>query len=62
MIKCIQTPMLKLDKKEHDLDLMNIEEKIIKYNKKSLKKLINNKTQTNSEAELIKDLNKNNPI
>ena len=52
----------KLDKKEHDLDLMNIEEKIIKYNKKSLKKLINNKTQTNSEAELIKDLNKNNPI
>jgi hypothetical protein len=52
----------KLDKKEHELDLMNIEEKIIKYNKKSLKKLINNKTQTNSEAELIKDLNKNNPI
>ena len=55
-------PKEKLDKKEHDLDLMNIEEKIIKYNKKSLKKLINNKTQTNSEAELIKDLNKNNPI
>ena len=55
-------PKEKLDKKDHDLDLMNIEEKIIKYNKKSLKKLINNKTQTNSEAELIKDLNKNNPI
>ena len=55
-------PKEKLNKKDLELDLMNIEEKMVKYNKKSLKKLINNKTQTNSEAELIKDLNKNNPI
>ena len=55
-------PKEKAHKKDLELDLMNIEEKMVKYRKKSLKKLINNKTQTNSEAELIKDMNRNNPI
>ena len=55
-------PKEKMHKKDLDLDIMNIEEKMVKYRKKSLKKLINNKTQTNSEAELGKDMNKNNPI
>ena len=43
----------------NDLDIINLDEKLVKHNKKSLKKLMNNKTQTNSEAELIKDINKN---
>ena len=43
----------------NDLDIINLDEKLVKHNKKSLKKLMNNKTQTNSEAELIKDMNKN---
>ena len=41
------------------LDILNIEDKMVKYRKNSLKKLLNYKTQTNSEAELIKDINKN---
>ena len=45
-----------------DFELKNIEEKMVKYRKKSLKKLMNNKTQTNSEAELIKDINQNRNI
>ena len=43
----------------NDLEIINLGEKLVKHNKKSLKKLMNNKTQTNSEAELIKDMNKN---
>ena len=43
----------------NDLEIINLDEKLVKHNKKSLKKLMNNKTQTNSEAELIKDMNKN---
>ena len=41
-----------------EIDVINIEDNIIKY-KKSLKKYINNKTQTNSETELIKDISSN---
>ena len=44
------------------LDILNIEDKMVKYRKNSLKKLLNYKTQTNSEAELIKDINKNRNI
>ena len=40
-----------------DIDVINIEGNRIKYRKKSLSKLINNNTQTNSEAELNKDNN-----
>ena len=44
-----------------EIDIINIEENnIAKYHKKSIKKYLNNKTQSNSEAELIKDMtNKN---
>ena len=47
----------KTQKTNLELDIINIDEKITKYQKKSLKKLVNNKTQTNSEAELVKDIN-----
>ena len=46
----------------NEIDVINLDEKMVKYKKKSLKKLMNNKTQTNSEAELIKDINKNRNI
>ena len=52
-------PKDKMQKANLDLDIINIDEKMVKYQKKSLKKLVNYKTQTNSEAELIKDINKN---
>ena len=42
-----------------EIDIINIEENIFKYKKKSIKKFINNKTQSNSEAELVKENNKN---
>ena len=51
-------PKDKMQKENLELDIINIDEKMVKYGKKSLKKLMNNKTQTNSEAELIKDINK----
>ena len=39
-----------------ELDIINIDDNIINYHKKkSIKKYLNNKTQTNSEAELIKE-------
>ena len=42
-----------------ELDIINLEDNIAKYKKKSIKKFMNNKTQSNSEAELIQDNNKN---
>ena len=43
-----------------ELDIINIEDNILKHHKKSKKKLVNNKTQTNSEAELFSGMqNKN---
>ena len=43
-----------------EIDIINIEDNFVKYHKKSIKKLLNNKTQSNSEAELIKDMNNKN--
>ena len=43
-----------------EIDIINIEDNFIKYHKKSIKKFLNNKTQSNSEAELIKDMNNKN--
>jgi len=47
-----------------EIDIINIEDNNnnnnIKYHKKSIKKFLNNKTQSNSEAELIKDMNNKN--
>ena len=46
-----------------EIDIINIEDNIVKYHKKSIKKVLNNKTQSNSEAELIRDINhKNNAL
>ena len=48
----------KANKNNINIDVVNIEENMSKYRKKSIKKLITNyKTQTNSEVELIKDIN-----
>ena len=44
------------------LDLINMDENIVKYQKKSLKRILNIKTKANSEVELIKDINKNHNI
>ena len=49
----------KIPGKNIELDIINIEDNIVKYKKKTINKFINNKTQSNSEAELIKDNNKN---
>ena len=43
-----------------EIDIINIEDNFVKYHKKSIKKFLNNKTQSNSEAELIKDMNNKN--
>ena len=55
-------PKDKITGNNFELGMVNIEEKMAKYQKSSFKKLLNNKTQTNSEAELIKDLNQNRNI
>ena len=39
-----------------------MDENIVKYQKKSLKRILNIKTKANSEVELIKDINKNHNI
>ena len=44
------------------LDLINMDENMVKYQKKSLKRILNIKTKANSEVELIKDINKNHKI
>ena len=45
-----------------ELDIINIEDNIFKHHKKSIKKLVNNKTQTNSEAELFSGVNNKNYV
>ena len=42
-----------------EIDIINIDDNIFKYKKKSVKNFTNNKTQTNSEAELIKEISNN---
>ena len=44
----------------NELDIINIEDKIVKYHKKLVRKSVNHKTQSNSEAELFQEnINKN---
>ena len=45
-----------------EIDIINIENNLVKYNKNSKKIFLNNKTQSNSEAKLIKDINNKNNI
>ena len=45
-----------------ELDIISIEDNIFKHHKKSIKKLVNNKTQTNSEAELFSGMNNKNYV
>ena len=45
-----------------ELDIINIEDNIFKHHKKSIKKLVNNKTQTNSESELFSGMNNKNYV
>ena len=42
-----------------EIDIINIDDNIFKCKKKSVKNFTNNKTQTNSEAELIKEISNN---
>ena len=44
------------------IDIINIENNLVKYNKNPKKIFLNNKTQSNSEAKLIKDINNKNNI
>ena len=54
-------PKDKITSTNIEIDIININENnIVRYNKKSIKKYLNNKTQSNSEAELIKDINNKN--
>ena len=44
----------------NEIDIINIEDNIVKYHKKLIRKSVNHKTQSNSEAELFQDnINKN---
>ena len=45
-----------------DLDVINLEDNIVKYHKKTIKGLMDNKTQSNSEAEFTVELNNKNNI
>ena len=45
-----------------ELDIINIEDNLFKHHKKSIKKLVNNKTQANSEAELFSGMNHRNNV
>ena len=45
-----------------EIDVINVENNLVKYNKNSKKIFLNNKTQSNSEAKLIKDINNKNSI
>ena len=54
-------PKDKITSTNIEIDIININENnIVRYNKKSIKKYLNNKTQSNSEAELIRDTNNKN--
>ena len=53
-------PKDKMQENNIGFDILNIDEKMAKYQKKSYKRLLNNKTQTNSEAELVRDIKNNN--
>ena len=61
-LSSFNSPKDKMPGNQVALDILNIDDKMVKYRKKSLKKLLNYKTQINSEAELIKDINKNRNI
>ena len=52
----------KLPETNIEIDVLSIENNLVKYNKNSKKKFLNNKTQSNSEAKLIKDINNKNNI